>query len=109
MSSVGRCEVDAELCIGPPTQRPLKFLTTDITASGALVARRSCSSAPAIPDVGISRAERLYNGALEPTQPSTHAHVVRRLTNPLRSFLPHRETKIRMTAPMRKFRMNDLS
>jgi hypothetical protein len=44
---------------GPPIRvvsvRPNSF-TADTTASNADVARRSCSSAPLIPDVGISRA-----------------------------------------------------
>ena len=40
---------------GPVNARP-NSRTAVITASSADVARRSCSSAPLIPDVGISRA-----------------------------------------------------
>ena len=40
---------------GAVTARP-NSRTADITASRADVARRSCSSAPLMPDVGISRA-----------------------------------------------------
>ena len=35
------------------------------TASNAEVARRSCSSAPLIPDVGISRASRRFSSATD--------------------------------------------